>query len=147
MNIPPGAEAIITARKQGLKPSNPLVVLVGDNRRLDYLPVVRPVPGRKYDWIWIHGIETYLVGSSEVIKTELIEELAKRVVTPLLNYYFTNEGEGGYCSYLPNIYTIDLPKHQWKWQLEMQPWLECQSHDFSAWLDETTAKEEQVAAH
>lgn len=147
MNLPAGAEQIIAARKKGKVPSDPLMILVGGALNFSYSPVVRAVPGKSYDWVWVRGIESYVIGESRFVSQQLMGEIAKRIGYPMLNFFHTDTGAGGYCSYLPNMFTVDLPTHQWKWVLEVTEWTDYENKCFANWLSQVTAKEDEFAAH
>lgn len=136
----------MSLRVKGQKPADPILIVVGDDE-YDYAPTVRVEPGKKYDWVWIRECESYVIQDSSLDTHDMLCEISRRVYSPLLSYWHTDKREGGYYTYLPNMYTTHLPKHQWSWHLNATPWMQFMNQDFGQWLDSKHIKELEFAGH
>lgn len=130
MNLPNGAQAIIDARKRGMKPAEMLIVsLVGKVNETNHVIYVNPQA--EYDWRWIVGLKVCVYFGSGVKWKEQLAEIAK-CRPEWLGMYNVDQFKGATAYYLPRADDIEKPKNQWRHVLDFLPWTKYQNEEF-AW--------------
>lgn len=127
---PSGAMPIIEARKRGFKPADMVIVsLVG--RPGEANPTVYANPNATYDWRWLVDLQVciYAKGST------CWEPTAKAIAScrpACLFLWDVERYEGANVHLHPYVDDIEKPQSQWRWRLNLLPWLPFQNEAF-AW--------------
>lgn len=127
--IPAGAQKIIDARSRGFKPSELILVsLIG--RINEPNPTVYARPGQNYDWRWVRGLKVCVYADETVNWKPTLIAIAKERPEWLALWDMPG-AEGAEAAYLPNVDDLGKPRHQWRWDIYFQPWVECENKAFA----------------
>jgi hypothetical protein len=130
MIIPKGAEPIIRARQNGLRPDELIIVSpVGQVGEANHTVYVNP--DAEYDWRWAVGLDVCVYLKPGVAWQKLVSSIAK-ARPRWLGIYDMARFEGATVYLLPAAADLNKPKGQWRWQLEFLSWLPFQNKEF-AW--------------
>ena len=129
MNLPNGAEAILAARKKGMKPGEMLIVsLIGKVNESNH--VIYANADAEYDWRWIVGLKVCLYVKQDTKWREQLIAIAK-CHPEWLGLYNVDQFKGATASYLPRVEDIEKPKNQWRHVLDFLPWTAWQNNEFA----------------
>lgn len=129
MRLPRGAEAVVEARKAGMRPDEMLIVsLVG--RVGERNQTIFASPKVEYDWRWIHGLQVCIYAGQNTDWTETAKAIAKARPS-YLGLWDADRKEGAQLWLLPHVADIEKPKCQWRWILDYLPWLPIQNLEFA----------------
>jgi|SRR5688572_2328492 len=129
MNLPNGAEAVLAARKRGMRPAEMLIVSligkVGESNHTIYAN-----PGAEYDWRWIVGLDICLYVNNATNWRTQMTAIAK-CRPNWLGLYNVDQFKGARAFYLPHPSDIDKPRSQWRHVLDFLPWTQWQNEQFA----------------
>jgi hypothetical protein len=132
MTLPNGAEAVLAARKRGLKPNEMLIVsLVGKVNESNH--VIYANQGAEYDWRWLRGLKACLYINQKSNWRPVIEAMVRQR-PEWLGLYNVDQFKGATASYLPRADDIEKPTNQWRYVLDFLPWTAWQNNEF-AWAE------------
>jgi hypothetical protein len=124
------AEPILKARTRGFKPADMVIVsLVGQVHAQNQ--VVLGIPGKAYDWRWVHGIDVCLYVGSEPNWHEILFAIARHRPSNLCLWSAT-ELWGANVYLIPTAADVAKPVREWQYELDFLPWLDFQNDDFVA---------------
>lgn len=130
MKLPNGADAVIAARKKGMKPAELLIVsLVGKVGEANH--TIYANEKAEYDWRWLVGLQVCLYVNNATQWRDTLAAIAK-CRPQLLCLYNVDQFKGANAYYLPRVEDIEKPKSQWRHVLDFLPWTNWQNEQF-AW--------------
>lgn len=130
--IPKYADRLLALRLDGKDPDE-MVILSLDGLQTQYIDNYQMVadPRKRYDWRLLAGLEVcVLIRRTIPGLLEFLQELAMGVKPGRLYLWDIDAHCGGTAFVLPNVDTIDRPPPQWKWELDVIPWLPIQNDRF-----------------
>ena len=130
MKLAEGAQKIIAARANGMKPADMVIVsLVGTPETFN--PFVVANHKETYDWRWIRNLEigVYVQDGQEWAHTVKSMMMCR----PQYLCVWNVTDQWGATAWLePRRDEITKPRSQWLWELDFTQWLEFQNEDFAA---------------
>jgi hypothetical protein len=128
--FPNGAEAVIAARKRGMKPSEMLIVsLIGAVNESNH--TIYANPESEYDWRWLVGLKVCIY-INDATKWKPISTAIARARPEWMGIYNADQFKGADVSALPLVDDIEKPMSQWRYRLNILPWMDFQNKEF-AW--------------
>lgn len=125
---PEGADKIIAARVNGLRPADAVIVSMVGAVKTDN-PVVHAKPGIVYDWRWVRGLEVLLYFRDEDDWPNTAKDIA--LGRPAYLDLWNQAGQWGAHVYLiPGAAEVHKPIRQWRYELDFLPWMDFQNNDY-----------------
>lgn len=129
MNLPNGAQAVIDARKRGMKPAEMLIVsTIGKVNESNHTIYVNPQA--EYDWRWTVGLKVCVYVNNSVKWCDTLTAIAK-CRPEWLGVFNVDQFKGASAHYLPRVEDIEKPKSQWRHVLDFLPWTQWQNDQFA----------------
>lgn len=129
MNIPNGANKIISARKKGFKPADMVIIsLIGHVNEGN--PIVHANPSGEYDWRWLVGLNVCVYIKPGITWKPILMQIARNK-PEWLGIYDADQFQGADVSALPMVADIEKPMSLWRWRLDLLPWMAFQNEEFS----------------
>ena len=146
MNLPEGADRILSIRMKGMICKDLLIVSFYERPRINYSPVVYARPEGNYDWRFTARMDTCIVCPVGMNGFERhARELLRYVARPLY-YFHPDADQGGSLYWFPTSDSIDawaqgkITKSQWKWELDNSFWIESQNNQLQQFLAEVASE-------
>lgn len=136
MTLPMGAQAILTARKRGMKPADMIIVsLVGqvqDKMIQECNPTVyaNPKASSPYDWRWAVDLKL-CVYKNLLIDWRPTAMAIARSRPAWLGVWDVDALEGADLCALPKVEDIEKRAELWRWDLHVLRWLQFQNYQFA----------------
>lgn len=130
MKVAEGAQRIIAARANGMKPADMVIVsLAGVPKTLN--PFVLAQVGTEYDWRWLRNLEIGVYVQDDDDWSVLVK--AMMLCQPQYLCVWNVAGGWGATVWLePQRDEIYKPRSMWKWEIDFTLWLDFQNDDFAA---------------
>jgi len=130
MKVADGAQKIIAARANGMKPADMVIVsLVGVPATEN--PYVTARVDEQYDWRWVRNLDIGVYVQDDDDWSETVK--AMMMHKPLYLCVWNVPGKWGARVWLePQRDEIHKPQSMWKWEIDFTLWLDFQNEDFAA---------------
>jgi hypothetical protein len=130
MKVADGAQKIIAARANGMKPADMIIVsLVGQPETFN--PFVLANPLEPYDWRWVRNLEIGVYVKDDQDWVHMVKAIMLN--RPQYLCVWNVSGQWGATAWLePRSDEITKPRAQWMWELDFTQWLDFQNEDFAA---------------
>jgi hypothetical protein len=129
MKLAEGAQAIIAARANGMKPADMVIVSLTGKPDTDN-PAVLAQVGAEYDWRWIRNLEIGVYVNDDDDWSSMVK--AMMLCRPKYLCVWNVPGNWGATVWLlPQDGDIGKPQAMWKWEIDFTLWLDFQNEDFA----------------
>lgn len=145
--LPFGAESILVSRMRRLAPEMVIVSLLPARVRVTagQYAFVRAIPGKDYDWRFLKKVPVMVLCNQEHARVGLFEQLC-REASPVQAWFY-DEQRGFDVTYLPTADSVIRDQSTWEWQLDFQPMLRLQNHEWAEWIESSVKEVWHVQHH
>lgn len=128
--IAQNADAILDARRKGLKPAELILVsLIGRLNEQNH--TIYASPRKAYEWLWARGLQVCIYTAPGIDWRATARSIASERPS-FLAVWDADNRQGANVYLLPHPADLDKPQSQWRWNLDFLPWLSPQNKEF-AW--------------
>lgn len=128
MEIAKGAQPILDARMKGQRPADMVMVSLAETIETGN-PVVYAIPGKRYDWRWVRGLNVCLNVSGNEDWPDTLLDIA-RCAPANLELWNRADQWGAHVYLVPTVEDVTKPARHWRMELDFLPWMEFQNKDF-----------------